>query len=83
MSDYLADVKKFDAFADESVVEKIIKHLGIALQSRDASLVAATDKSELERVVAQWCGKKLGVTGAAATDAVDAVWEIMKDVHNK
>lgn len=83
MSDYVADVKKYDASADEAIVQKIVKHLGIALQSRDASLVAASDKEELDRVVEKWCGKKLGVTGAAATNAVDAVCEIMKAERNK
>lgn len=83
MSDYLADVKKYHAAADEAVVQKIVKHLGIALQSRDASLVASSDKEELDRVVEKWCGKKLGVTGAAATNAVNAVCEIMKDERNK
>lgn len=83
MSDYFADVKKYHASADEAVVQKIVKHLGIALQSRDASLVSASDREELDRVVEKWCGKKLGVTGAAATSAVDAVCAIMKDERNK
>jgi hypothetical protein len=30
MTDYLADVRKYDASADEAVVGKIVKHLGIA-----------------------------------------------------
>ncbi len=34
MSDYLADVKKYEAKADEAVVNKIVKHLGIALRNR-------------------------------------------------
>ncbi|MCB1383806.1 MAG: DUF2853 family protein [Notoacmeibacter sp.] len=78
MADYLADVKKYDAGADEAIVNKIVKHLGIALRSRDASLVSCTDPSELDRVVEKWCGKKLGVTGDAASGAVQSVCETMK-----
>ncbi|TIO91551.1 MAG: DUF2853 family protein, partial [Mesorhizobium sp.] len=39
MADYLADVKKYDAGASADAVEKIVKHLGIALRNRDSSLV--------------------------------------------
>ena len=70
MSDYLADVKRYDAGADAAIVQKIVKHLGIALQSKDASLVSCSDKSELDRVREKWCTKKLGETDAAAADAV-------------
>ena len=72
MSDYLADVKKYDSGADEAIVDKIVKHLGIALRNKDSSMVACSDTSELDRVVEKWCGKKLGVTGDAAEDAVVA-----------
>ncbi len=72
MTDYLADVKLYDAGADEAVVNKIVRHLGIALRNRDSSLVSASDPEELARVKEKWCGKKLGVTGEAADKAVDA-----------
>ncbi|RUY12938.1 DUF2853 family protein, partial [Mesorhizobium sp. M7A.F.Ca.CA.004.12.1.1] len=42
MADYLADVKKYDASASADVVDKIVKHLGIALRNRDSSLVSCT-----------------------------------------
>jgi len=70
MTDYLSDVQRYDAGADASVVEKIVKHLGIALRSKDASLVSCSDKSELDRVREKWCVKKLGATDDAAADAV-------------
>lgn len=72
MTDYLADVKKYDAAADEAIVGKIVKHLGIALRNRDSSLVSASDPEELARVKANWCGKKLGVTDDSADKAIDA-----------
>ena len=84
MSDYLADVKRYDAGADAAIVQKIVKHLGIALQSKDASLVSCSDKSELDRVREKWCTKKLGETDAAAADAVvRKVCEKMKDDRQK
>lgn len=83
MTDYLADVKKYDAGADEAIVNKIVKHLGIALRNRDSSLVAASDPKELATVVSNWCGKKLGVTGEAAEAAVAATALAMKADHTK
>lgn len=84
MTDYLADVRRYDAAADEAVVDKIVKHLGIALRSRDASLVAASDPEELARVRTSWIGKKLGIDDAAKADEVIAsVAGIMKGDHNK
>ncbi len=77
MSDHLANVRKYDAAADEAIVTKIVKHLGIALRNRDSSLVSGSDPKELARVVEKWCGKKLGVTGPAADNAVSAVVKIM------
>lgn len=83
MTDYLADVQKYDAGADEAVVGKIVKHLGIALRNRDSSLVSATDQKELDRVKESWCGKKLGVTGPDADAAVDAVAKAMAGDRSK
>ncbi|MEM9331603.1 MAG: DUF2853 family protein [Pseudomonadota bacterium] len=84
MSEYLDDVKRYDSSADADVVEKIVKHLGIALQSKDASLVSCSDQSELDRVREKWCMKKLGSDDEAKCDAViSSVCETMSDDHNK
>ncbi|MEM7215079.1 MAG: DUF2853 family protein [Pseudomonadota bacterium] len=84
MSDYLGDVQRYDSGADADVVSKIVKHLGIALQSRDASLVSCSDSSELDRVREKWCMKKLGATDEAKCDEVIAgVCEAMSGDHNK
>ena len=83
MSDYLADVQRYDADAGAGVVEKIVKHLGIALRSKDASLVSCSDKSERDRVAEKWCGKKLGVTDDAANDVVETVCQQMKGDRQK
>ena len=84
MSDYLAGVQRYDADANADVVQKIVKHLGIALQSKDASMVSCSDPSELGRVREKWCMKKLGETDAGAADAVIArVCELMKGDRQK
>lgn len=83
MTDYLADVKIYDADADEAVVNKIVKHLGIALRNRDSSLVSSSDPEELARVKANWCSKKLGVTGADADKAVEETVTAMKADRTK
>lgn len=84
MTDYLADVKRYDSGADEAVVAKIVKHLGIALRSRDASLVSCSDSKELDRVRTSWCMKKLGNSDEGKCDGVIAkVCETMKDDRQK
>jgi Protein of unknown function (DUF2853) len=69
MTEYLADVQKYDTKASAETVNKIVKHLGIALRNKDSSLVAAADQKELDRVKNNWVIKKLGVTDEAKADA--------------
>jgi hypothetical protein len=84
MTDYLADVQRYDAGADAVIVEKIVKHLGIALRSKDASLVSCSDPSELGRVCEKWCMKKLGESDAEAGNGIVAkVCETMKGDRQK
>jgi len=84
MSEYLDDVQRYDAGADADVVGKIVKHLGIALQSKDASLVSCSDQSERDRVRDSWMMKKLGNTDEAACDEIIAkVCQAMSGDRNK
>ena len=84
MSEYLDDVRRYDAGADKEKVSRIVKHLGIALRSRDASLVSCSDPSELARVREKWCEKKLGASNAAGADEIIAkVCEEMSGDRNK
>lgn len=84
MAEYLADVQKYDSAADADVVKKIVNHLGIALRSRDASLVACSDSGELARVRDSWCKKHLGETDDARCDsAIEQVCETMSADHSK
>lgn len=84
MADYLADVRKYDATADEVIVGKIVKHLGIALRNKDSSLVSCSDPAELDRVREKWCVKKFGESDVAKCDGVIAkVCETMKSDTSK
>jgi len=56
---YYTNVKKYDAKAKRKTVENIVKYCGIALQSRDSSLVACSDETELKRVADGFVTKKL------------------------
>jgi hypothetical protein len=84
MSPHLADVKKYDALADEEVVARIVKYLGIALRNRDSAKVACSDRSELDRVREKWCFKKLGLSDASRADAaIERVCETMASEGSK
>lgn len=83
--DYLAEVKRYVPAADEKAVAGIVKHLGIALKSADASLVSCSSKDELATVRDSWLKRKL-----ALTDGDDVLDKMIKDVcatmkadHNK
>jgi outer membrane protein OmpA-like peptidoglycan-associated protein len=83
--DWLADVRKYAADADEAVVGAIVRYCGIALQSRDSSLVAMSDKKERETVRENYLKKKLGLvhSDAELDEAVVAVGERMKEDRTK
>jgi HSP20 family molecular chaperone IbpA len=60
--DYVASVERYASTVDAATVQGIVKYLGIALQNRDSSLVAASDPKELTRVRDNFMKKKLGLT---------------------
>ena len=83
-NEYMDDVKRYASGANEKAVAGIVKHLGIALKSKDASLVSCSSKDELARVRDSWCKKKLGQTDDATIDAaIKAVCETMKGDKQK
>lgn len=59
---YADDIKRYQPNVDEKAVAAIVKHLGIALKSADASLVSCSSKDELATVREKWLKKKLGLT---------------------
>lgn len=86
--DYVADIKKHSPDAadiDEEVVAGIIRHCGIALRSRDASLVSCSQKPELDRVRNSFLKKKLelDLPDEELDKAIKEVCEQMKASRNK
>jgi outer membrane protein OmpA-like peptidoglycan-associated protein len=83
--DWLIDVRKYAANADENVVQAIVRYCGIALQSRDGQLVAMSDKKERDTVRENYLKKKLGLThtDGELDDAILSVGEVMKADRTK
>lgn len=74
---YYTNVKKYDAKAKRKAVENIVKYCGVALKSRDSSLVACSDETELKRVADGFVTKKLGKS-SGQMDLVKDVCQEMK-----
>ncbi len=70
-----AQMEKCDIECDEALLVAIAKGLGPSIYNRDASLVAAGKKAEIEGVKKNFIAKKLGVEGEAADGAVAAAIE--------
>lgn len=83
MSEYTEDIAKYTASVDEAAVAGIVKHLGIALRSKDASLVSCSDQSELDRVRESWLQRKLGLTGDDLDASIKGVCDQMKGDNTK
>lgn len=67
MDKYYANVQKYDRSAKRGTVESIVKYCGVALRSRDSSLVACSDETEKKTVAKGFVTKKLGLnTGQEA-----------------
>ena len=79
------EVKKHVPGADDKAIAGIVRHCGIALQSRDALLVSFTHKSELERVREKFLKKKLGVSmpDDGLDGAIVTIGEKLKGVRNQ
>jgi len=58
---YFTNVKKYDSRAKRDVVQNIVKYCGIALRTRDGSLVACSDESERKTIATGFATKKLGL----------------------
>ncbi|WP_371397118.1 DUF2853 family protein [Fretibacter rubidus] len=82
-NEYIEDVRRYDSGADLAHVKKIVNYCGIALRSRDASLVSCSDETERNRVRDGYCAKKLAMDASAADAAIEAVCQTMKADRNK
>lgn len=78
--DYATDIKKYTASVNDKAVGGIVKFLGIALKSKDASMVSCSSKDELERVRESFMKKKLKMADADADldKSIKAVCDQMK-----
>ncbi len=83
--DWGADVRKYVPVVDEKAVAGIVRFCGIALQKKDSSLLAFSDKKEVERVRDHFLKRKLGlaVTDAELDKAIMEVGNKMKPAHDK
>jgi len=83
--DWAADVRRHVPKSNDAAIKGIVKHLGIALQGRDASFVACTDKAERDRVRDGFLKKKLALNNSDAEldTAVIEVCEKMKADRDK
>ncbi|HSQ80920.1 MAG TPA: DUF2853 family protein [Casimicrobiaceae bacterium] len=83
MSDHATDIAKFTSNVNADAVKAIVNYCGIALQSRDGSMVSATDPKELATIRDGFAAKKLGLAPDAADAAIKSVAEKMKGEHHK
>ena len=81
--DYIEDVKRYAAGASIDHVKKIVNYCGIALRSKDSSLVACSDEAEKNRVRDGFCAKKLDMNASDASAAINDVCQAMKADRNK
>lgn len=83
--DHSVDIKKYTPNPDAKAVTGIVQFCGIALKSRDASLVSCSSKDELERVRESFMKRKLKMTepDADLDKMIKGVCEQMKAAHDK
>jgi outer membrane protein OmpA-like peptidoglycan-associated protein len=79
--DWAINVKKYVPDANDAVIAAIVRYCGIALRSRDASLVSFTDSVETDRVRENYLKKKLGLVDPdnVLDAAIAAVGQRMSD----
>lgn len=77
---YSDDIKRYQPAVNDMAVAGIVKHLGIALKSNDASMVSCSSKDELARVRDSWLKKKLAIADddAKLDKSISDVCAVMK-----
>jgi len=85
MADYKKQLTGIGVSFDEALLTKVAKGLGPSIYNKDSSTVAASDKSELDRVKANFLIKKLGLKDDGSLDGAiaDVVSQIGSSVRNK
>jgi hypothetical protein len=72
LATYEAALKSLDKGADMDLLRAVTKGLGPSIYNNDSNKVACSDPTELERVVKNFCVKKLGVSASKGEAAVQA-----------
>ena len=83
MDRYMKLVNVYDVNADRAVVERIVKYAGVAMRSRDTSLVACSDPKERERIVKGFASRKLKLSKDEAEQLVADTCLEMKPQRQK
>lgn len=65
-----AQLSSINVDCDDKLLSSVAKGLGPSLYNKDANLVAAGDKKELDNVKARFINRKLGVDGPEADAAI-------------
>ena len=83
---YTAEAKKLGISVDPTLLKAVTKGLGPAIYSNDSSIVAGSDKSELDRIKTNFLIKKLGLADSneldqAIADAVQKMGAGNKQKH--
>jgi hypothetical protein len=73
--EYLDMIRKYDSGADEDVVKKLYGRLRLSISNRDASMVACSDRSELETIRDGFCKKTLELGGQHSDEEIMSVLE--------
>lgn len=81
--DYKTDIAKYTSAVNDKAVAAIVKFCGIALKSRDSSLVSVTDDAELERIRKGFAAKALKLGSDETEKAIAAASTAMKADKNK
>lgn len=77
---YAADVEATGEKLDKDLLHKVAKGCGPSIYRKDAALVAASDKKEVERMKQNFCIKKLGCADTPKLD--ETIQEVFK-TYNK
>lgn len=81
---YEATAKKIGMKVDKKLLTAVAKGCGPSIYRKDASLVAASDPKEMDRVKKNFCIKKLGCKDNAKLDeAIAGVKTAFKGVRQK
>jgi len=70
ITDCKTQLSSVNVECDDKLLSAVAKGLGPSLYNRDANLVAAADKTELDNVKTRFISRKLGVEGPEADAAI-------------